>query len=113
MGSTGSFSLTTQYEEVGIAAARSLRWFESTHPSLVRATSNIRDFLRKYQEAALFVVGMTRESIVSLNSETEQYQGPESWVKAFRLPYPTMILDFPEGICPSLALSRSCFLSIP
>ena len=102
MVSTGSFNLTAQYEEIGIAAARSLRWLESSHPSEVRAISNLRDFLNKYQEASLFVVGMTRENIDSLNSETERHEKPEDWVPAFRLPFPSMVLDFPEGICPAL-----------
>lgn len=88
------------YEEVGSAAARRLREIESGHPSLVATIGKMRDFLWKYQAAPLFVIGLTAEALLSIKRDSYGDGDVAGGISKFRLPYPTMILDFPEGIAP-------------
>jgi len=91
--------LTTQYESVGARAARRLRAYEANPATKPQFLLCMRQFVQKYQAAPLFVIGLETETILSI---VELWGTTDliSILADFRLPYPTMVLDFPKGLDP-------------
>lgn len=92
-------TLTSQYEEIGAAAARCYRRYEGTmFPSRPDLKRSMTEFLRKYHEAPLFIIGLDSETMISI--ATGSKENAAGLLANFRLPYPTMVLDFPKGLDP-------------
>jgi hypothetical protein len=87
-------NLAAQYEEIGAAAARILRGYESNPATDPRFLRHFNAFLHKYQTAPLFLVGLQSGDFRTYFDQ----QSAENLFAHFRLPYPTMILDFPESL---------------
>jgi len=91
--------LTTQYESVGARAARRLRAYEANPVTKPKFLHCLRQFVHKYQAAPLFVIGLETETIISIVEPWGKTEAA-SILADFRLPYSTMVLDFPKGLDP-------------
>lgn len=92
---TSPSNLKTQYETVGTRAVQNVREWEATPGVKQEFVSCGRRFIKKYESAPLFVIGIEAEVLTSLLREL---QGRAAEVFSnFRLPFPAMVFDFPEG----------------
>lgn len=87
----------SQYEIIGNRAARFLKSIEGSAGA--KLYKSIKEFVRKYESSPLFVVGLDEGMIESITEEWKKGDRTEVLTN-FRLPYPTMVLDFPKGVSP-------------
>lgn len=80
--------LASQYETIGARMVRYLKEF----PPGDNYVMQVREFIRRYSEAPLFIIGNPD------STEQEHSNRHEETAGDFRLPFPTMLLDFPSGL---------------
>jgi hypothetical protein len=83
-------NMTKQYEVVGNRISQYIKSLPAGDGSLQK---QLTAFLEKYMKAPLFIIGIDD----SLYREWLAAKKPDA-VTEFRLPFPTMVLDFPSGL---------------
>lgn len=83
-------TLGTQYEVIGNRISQYAKSLPATEAQLKEQLSS---FLKKYAKAPLFIVGIDD----SVYAEWLKHPSDEA-VAEFHLPFPTMVLDFPNGL---------------
>lgn len=96
--STMTASMASQYEKVGNRIAQ---YMKSLQPGDESLQEKLGVFLKRYEKAPLFIVGIDE----SVYAEWLRNPNPDA-VKEFRLPFPTMVLDFPSGLLQKSANPR-------